>query len=601
MITIKGMKFSNILSYGEDNSIDFTANAVTQLIGKNGHGKSSIATILEEALYNKNSRGIAKADLVNRYTESNKYSITVDFDKNGTEYTVIKNVASSAKVDLLEDGVSIAGHTATQTYKIIEGIIGADFATFTKLVNQSMKSSLDFLSATDSVRKKFLIDLIGLDEYSEAESKIKAELKEVTAELNELEGAKAYIQKELEAATRDAKAERKPVPQVIDHSDQVTELNSAISRLEDELKNIEKTNQEAQAFNKKVDDLERLNSVPEVEPVDVSEVSNTMAELRVKITHNREQIAKLKATKTECPTCKRPFEDVPDLSEDIAELTEIGKALADELDSNNAEYTKLTSINLEANKYKTYVTKRDKLLHELGGTMVRKDIKNPNDLLKELTELKQSKTALVTEFNKLSAEREQAEKHNARIDIALERVDELNEKIKEYTDTRLATLIERLKQLKEVFGTKGLVSYKIESSIKVFEALINQYLVQLSDGQFSISFAVSEAKLEVILYDGGELINIKSVSSGELNKINTATLLAFRKLMSAVSKTNINLLFIDEVSSVLDGDSRDELTELLLKEVHLNSMMVTHEYSHPLTSKINVVKENRISRIDYGK
>lgn len=601
MITIKGMKFSNILSYGEDNSIDFTANAVTQLIGKNGHGKSSIATILEEALYNKNSRGIAKADLVNRYTESNKYSITVDFDKNGTEYTVIKNVASSAKVDLLEDGVSIAGHTATQTYKIIEGIIGADFATFTKLVNQSMKSSLDFLSATDSVRKKFLIDLIGLDEYSEAESKIKAELKEVTAELNELEGAKAYIQKELEAATRDAKAERKPVPQVIDHSDQVTELNSAISRLEDELKNIEKTNQEAQAFNKKVDDLERLNSVPEVEPVDVSEVSNTMAELRVKITHNREQIAKLKATKTECPTCKRPFEDVPDLSEDIAELTELGKALADELDSNNAEYTKLTSINLEANKYKTYVTKRDKLLHELGGTMVRKDVKNPNDLLKELTELKQSKTALVTEFNKLSAEREQAEKHNARIDIALERVDELNEKIKEYTDTRLATLIERLKQLKEVFGTKGLVSYKIESSIKVFEALINQYLVQLSDGQFSISFAVSEAKLEVILYDGGELINIKSVSSGELNKINTATLLAFRKLMSAVSKTNINLLFIDEVSSVLDGDSRDELTELLLKEVHLNSMMVTHEYSHPLTSKINVVKENRISRIDYGK
>jgi ABC-type taurine transport system ATPase subunit len=70
--------------------------------------------------------------------------------------------------------------------------------------------------------------------------------------------------------------------------------------------------------------------------------------------------------------------------------------------------------------------------------------------------------------------------------------------------------------------------------------------------------------------------------------------------MSAVSKVNINLLFIDEVSSVLDGESRDELTELLLKERHLNSLMVTHEYTHPLTSKINILKENQISRIELG-
>jgi DNA repair exonuclease SbcCD ATPase subunit len=601
MITIQRMRFRNVLSYGEDNTIDFTVSAVTQLIGKNGHGKSSIATILEEALYNKNSRGISKSELVNRYTEDKKYSIEVDFDKNGTQYTVVKNVASSAKVDLLEDGVSIAGHTATQTYKIIEGIIGADFNTFTKLVNQSMKSSLDFLSATDSVRKKFLIDLIGLEEYGEAEKKVKEELKQVTAELNELEGAKSYIEKELENATRDAKAARRPIPDLFDHTEEVSELTNTIAELTKSLESLEKTNAAARDFNRKVDQLENLAHVEKVLPEDTAEVVGRASELRTKLSHIDQELKKLKGIKTDCPTCKRPFDDVPDMSEDIDKLNISKSELSAEIQSNQAETDRLSKVNSAAKRYETYAATSERLLQELGGTRVRKEIQNAADISADLDSAKLKKQSMVSEFEKTKKLRADAEKHNARVDIAAERVVELEAKLKDYTDTKLVTLVEKLKQLRDVFGTKGLVSYKIESSIKVFEALINEYLVKLSDGQFAISFVVSEAKLEVVLYDSGELINIKSVSSGELNKINTATLLAFRKLMSAVAKTNINLLFIDEVSSVLDGDSRDELTELLLQEAHLNSMMVTHEYSHPLTNKINVVKENRISRIEDGQ
>ena len=44
-------------------------------------------------------------------------------------------------------------------------ILGIDFKTFTQLVYQNTNTSLQFLTATDTNRKKFLIDLLKLDDY----------------------------------------------------------------------------------------------------------------------------------------------------------------------------------------------------------------------------------------------------------------------------------------------------------------------------------------------------------------------------------------------------------------------------------------------------
>ena len=83
MITIKTLAWSNAFSYGADNTIDFSAAQLTQLVGKNGHGKSSIALILEEVLFNKNSKSIKKADIINRYVDDKHYEISLVFEKDG--------------------------------------------------------------------------------------------------------------------------------------------------------------------------------------------------------------------------------------------------------------------------------------------------------------------------------------------------------------------------------------------------------------------------------------------------------------------------------------------------------------------------------------
>ena len=66
MITLKKLQWSNCFSYGDKNELNLDEAIVTQLVGTNGAGKSSIPLILEEVLFNKNSKGIKKAEIPNR-------------------------------------------------------------------------------------------------------------------------------------------------------------------------------------------------------------------------------------------------------------------------------------------------------------------------------------------------------------------------------------------------------------------------------------------------------------------------------------------------------------------------------------------------------
>ena len=152
MITLKKLQWSNCFSYGPDNEIDLDDTTVTQIIGTNGMGKSSIPLIIEEALYNKNSKGIKKADIPNRYINDG-YSITLSFTKDEDRYEIDITRKSTIKVKLLKNGTDISSHTATNTYKSIQELIGVDFKTFSQIVYQNTNASLQFLTATDTNRK----------------------------------------------------------------------------------------------------------------------------------------------------------------------------------------------------------------------------------------------------------------------------------------------------------------------------------------------------------------------------------------------------------------------------------------------------------------
>ena len=204
------------------------------------------------------------------------------------------------------------------------------------------------------------------------------------------------------------------------------------------------------------------------------------------------------------------------------------------------------------------------------------------------------------EISKIAEENQRRTKHNTRIQVILEQTETFIKELDECT-LELSKIIELesyLEILKKSFSTTGLLAYKIESLVKDLEHLVNQYLGELSDGRFTLEFVVSNDKLNVQITDNGNIVDILALSSGELARVNTATLIAIRKLMSSISKSRINVLFLDEVINVLDDLGREKIVEILLQEEELNTYIVSHGWTHPLLSKIEVLKKDNVSALE---
>ena len=198
-----------------------------------------------------------------------------------------------------------------------------------------------------------------------------------------------------------------------------------------------------------------------------------------------------------------------------------------------------------------------------------------------------------------ATENERRTRQNTRIQVIQEQTEKFALELEEVSNTvkEYETLLANFEVLKKSFSTNGLLAYKIENLVKELEELVNTYLAELSDGRFTLQFVVSNDKLNVEVTDNGNPVDILALSSGELARVNTATLIAIRKLMSSISKSRINILFLDEVINVLDETGREKLVEVLLGEENLNTYVVSHQWTHPLLSKIEIVKENNISSL----
>ena len=82
--------------------------------------------------------------------------------------------------------------------------------------------------------------------------------------------------------------------------------------------------------------------------------------------------------------------------------------------------------------------------------------------------------------------------------------------------------------------------------VKNLEEMTNHYLAEFSE--MLLNFVIQSDKLNVEVSDNGNIIDITALSSGELARVNIATLVAIRRLMSSISSSRINVLFLDDMT-----------------------------------------------------
>jgi len=602
MITLKKLIWDNCFSYGEGNTLELDQHTLTQIVGTNGVGKSSIPLIIEEALYNKNSKGVKKADLANRYG-SDSYKIYLELVKNEDEYTIeVTRKGATVKVRLLKNGEDISSHTATNTFKTIqEDILGIDFKTFSQLVYQNTNSSLQFLTATDTVRKKFLIDLLGLEDYVELFDVFKDAVKELSSESTQLNGSLDTIttwlkNNKLEEGIQILSIQELPeVP--VEYENEANELKNKLTNITNTNKKIRQNNQFKSLLSQI--DITSINNIAATELLSTESVQNELGQATAALNAAQKVITKMESLSGVCPTCTQDIDqeknvEIIQLNQDIVTENKLKIAVLKE---------ELLSIDKNNKAYQHKIQKQkefEDLLRSIDRS-IPSEYLDENELQKELAVVSAKIEGISKSIKVIAAENQKAEKHNTRIQIILEQTNKFKEDL-EKTTSKLGVIQEKLASLevlKKAFSTNGLLAYKIENLVKELEELTNNYLAELSDGRFTIQFVINSDKLNVEITDNGNVVDILALSSGELARVNTATLLAIRKLMSSISKTKINILFLDEVINVLDEQGREKLVEVLIKEEDLNTYLVSHGWTHPLLNKIDVIKKNNVSFLEY--
>jgi DNA repair exonuclease SbcCD ATPase subunit len=603
MIIFEEVRWGNAFSYGPNNKIRLDGTPLTQIVGKNGHGKSSIALIIEEVLFNQNSKKIKKSDILNRYSKEKNYTIELDFNKDGTKYNVaVSRTGTASNIKLISNGTDISSHTATGTYKTLEGILGFDHKTFSQIVYQSSVSSLEFLTATDTARKKFLIELLNLTVYTRAADVFK----ELTSGMTkQVDSAQTKINTVRSWLTKYEK-EDLTIRELADEPASPTDAVNELALINNELSNIESTNKKIATNNKYRELLETILAKSVWTPTEQANSEEWLMDKKVRLAalqgtlkNGKTLAAKCDGPTSKCPTCTQTIDNstmyhmVEEFEASkaglLAEIDEITKIITTETKL-KADWATYNNTLLEIEKYHALIDKN------LTGELLDK-----NALTSKIIGLEKAISTINSTITKIRTSNKAITEHNSKVSVISAQMQDMKKELETHSADLLdkANQLSNLQVLVKAFSTTGLVAYKIECLVKDLEELTNEYLNELADGRFQLSFKIASSdKLNVVITDNSHDVDMLALSSGERARVNVATLLAIRKLMQTLSNSRTNLLILDETVENLDNEGKERLIEVLLKEENLNTFLISHGFSHPLLEKLQVVKEKNISRIE---
>ena len=605
MIKLKTLSFSNMFSYGKDNKIDLDKAKITQLTAPNGSGKSSIAMVIQETLFNKNIKGIKKSDILNRWSKDKNWNSELTFVADDKEYVVsVVRTGAQTKVKLLEDGVDISDHKVLDTYKVLSQIVGLDFEVFSQLTYQSSTDLLEFLKATDANRKKFLINLFNLEKYISIGEQIKTKSTETDREYNRLQGELKTIEEFLALTKIPTKQTEVELPAV----DQT--LQQRIGILQQDLDNYNDTCKKIDRNNMYIEERDQLSFDAGVQAPKEFEFWDEYQTLKQDLAMSlktqsklKDDISKIKVNDT-CPSCGQTI--------DTSHLEKVKTELNDKLNHETTMYNEglikatvwsneIKKIDEEKTVYNDNKRKIERFEHltQLIDSSLSTIYPNVGDINNQINSLSTEYSAQAKAYNDAQEHNKQVGIHNARVDALIDQKNDFSIRQKSVKDDTLtkSNQINSLNILKKAFSTSGIVAFKLENLTKELENSINYYLSLLSDGQFQVEFKLDKEKLNISVINNGISTPIETVSGGEFSRIQTSILLAIRNLLSKLGGSSVNLLFLDEITGVLDDEGKEKLIEVLQREENLNVFLISHDFTHPLIDKISIVKEDNISSI----
>jgi len=657
---VKWIEFSNFLSFGEDNKIDFTKYPGITAIDSNPPNFGGKTTLTVDLLlflfFNLTTKSSKAIEVFNRFTNKNRVLVCGEVEIDGDSFIIERGIIRrltkkgdwSVKTELnlskrLSDGSlqNLQGEQRRETEEFLKNSIGT-MDDFLLTILTTANNLENLLEAKPTQRGQILTRFIGLEKLKKKEENCKEiysqwskkiisnhynindltnEISTLKEEISELKETNEKAELEIISLENRNKAGIEYKEKLI--SSKHNDINPDLVKVNPQnlQEDIDKVKTEGSILKTK------LNSIELVKPSSEYQES----EHKVLLTENKNLIKKQLEYNTEiknltkliknledgeiCSMCKQPLKDV-----DHTEEIKINKV---KLDSTESE---LNNIEIKLNENETTISQYDTIKNSwevyekesLRKIKVELDIKENEITLKEKTvllndwhsnknkleenmEIEKKLISARTLIETLTAERDQL-KNNITQNLSniKQKQEEIIDKENKIVEIKKEEEVDKIfKAYLIAYGKNGISKIILKNTIPYLNSELNRLL---SDScEFTLQLRINDKnELEFWMIDNGTGIEkLMSTGSGYEKTIASLALRSVLSKVCALPKPNI--VCFDEAF----GKVSDENLELVgrfftkIKDYFERIFVISH---NPLVKEwcdqtITVKKENNLSKI----
>lgn len=658
---IKKVEFSNFLSFGNNNVIDFEPlNGITVIESnpRNFGGKStSSVDLLMFLFFNTTTKTKTNAEIFNKFTEEDSVSVKGHITIDGEDYVISRSLTRkksragefNVKTELdfykeKEDGTTenLTGEQRRETEEFIKSAIGTeeDFLSTILTTGYNLEELID---SKPTARGQILTKFLGLESLKQKEETCRVIYNDWAKTLISNTNNIVDLQNNNETYKEDIETSKS----------EIVRLGSALETFKSSLRSLEETRDSLlSSRNNDIDqDLIRTNPVSVQREIDDlivkqnssktqsetvvvtepskfyleeehdkvrKEISALQVESRVAIdsaTRNQATIKQFEEGTT-CPTCKRALEDVDHTSEIEALRKEISgaklkyesvKESISELEKTEADYA---TLKREYDEYERNKLRKERFLLEVDQKQLEIDAKQL--LLNRYEENKSKLEANQKIDSDIINLRSQIETANGDIrntNTAIERnrnnITNLTEKID--VNDKLIVKIKSEEELQSVFkiylsvyGKNGISKTILKNMIPLINLELERLLVDSC--YFMLELNINDKnELEFVMIDSETRV-AKPLNAGSGYE-RTISSLALRSVLTKVSSLpKPNIVVMDEVFGKVADENLEMVGEFFkkIKNYFEHIFVISH---NPLIrnwsdNMIMIRKDDNVSSIE---
>ena len=544
------IEFKNFASYGNQvQRIEFRQDTseLFLTLGKNGHGKTTIANAIIYGLYGK-VEGVKLADLPNRINKELHVKIGLQC---GTMKIEIERGIAPSRFSVLINGVEFdkAGKKSVQEY-LEDEVFGIPYHVFKNIIILSVNDFKSFLTMSNYDKKQIIDRMFGFSILNDMQRQIKDERRDIKfdidafdAELNEIMNSIGSVRGKLNTLLAESKTANKSKIQEL--KDQLVALHETVLDIEANRK------QEESAMNK-------FNK-------EYNEKRTEAGDIKREIDYLNKKLELYDSG--QCPTCETKLtsdwhiSQKDSFSEKIETSTDQIKAIKAEMDGLQEKVVSARDSKLEL---EGQISDNKFTMRGLKGELLKlKDTPEGADF--------DHLRNLITEF-------------------------EEKEAIKSTSKDGLNADYNFMEVVENILGEDGVKNLAVKTILPGLNTNIAA-MAQTMHLQFHIRF---DEKFNCIINHLGEDINPMTLSTGERKKADFIVIIAIIKILK-LRFPQLNLLFLDELLSSVDHDGVYNILKILnqvIKEHEINTFVINHSVlPHEIfDKKIEIYRENGFSK-----